>query len=200
MAMCSAAFISSGVSSCFGRGLRRQAAQQLLQVQPRIRIGLGQLLLNIFFFNVGILLHLSKARQQPDRLNDFLFLQRNHPAGPCRSRAGCGAATRTNRSAIRNPSSLARALRSVGYAAERHHGNTVRARCSATARVCAFGSSNQLQQFLRIVQPRLELGAKRLRGDLRRDADVARQRIGCHELYFIDLDCAALFIARPTPL
>ena len=82
---------------------------------------------------------------------------------------------------------------SVGHAAQRNHGNSVGGfSATASAGVCAFGSRNQLQQLLRIIQPLLELWSQGLRRDLRGDTHIAGQRIGSYKLYFIDLDRAAL--------
>ncbi len=65
---------------------------------------------------------------------------------------------------------------------------------AATPRVRAFGSRDQLQQFLRIIQPLLEFRSESLGRDLRRDADIPGQRIGRYELHFINLDGAALLV------
>src|SRR5579872_304137 len=71
------------------RGLRSEASQQLLQVQPRIRIGRGDILLQVFFFYVRVFLHLAETGEQANGLDDLLLLQRNH-RHPSRSNArGC---------------------------------------------------------------------------------------------------------------
>ena len=58
------------------RGSRpcRETAQQLLQVEARVGIGLRDFLLKIFFFDSWIVLYLPEARQQPNGLNDFLLM------------------------------------------------------------------------------------------------------------------------------
>jgi hypothetical protein len=68
-----------------GRCPRGKATQQLLQVQSRVGVSLTQFLVQVFFFDVGIMLHLPKPSQQPNRLDHFLLLQGNHAALPRRS-------------------------------------------------------------------------------------------------------------------
>ena len=63
------------------------------------------------------------------------------------------------------------------------------------AGVRAFGRGDQLQQFLRIIQPLLEFRPERLGRDLSGDADIPGQRIGRHKLHFINLDRAAQLAA-----
>ncbi len=159
------------------RGFRRQAPEQLLQAQPRIRIGLNQILLDIFFFDARILLYLPEPGQQPDRLNHFLLLQRNNPSGPCRGRTRC-----------RRPATFHR----IGYAAQRNHRNSVGGPFATAARIRAFRGGDQLHQLLRIVQPLPELRSQGLSRNLRCNAYIAGQRIGRHKLHFINLDRASL--------
>ena len=167
-----------------------------MQVQSRIRIRLRQFLLQIFLSDGRILLHLPEPRQQPDRLDHFLFLQRNNSSSPSRRRPGYPATRHPNRRAVWNPPSLARSWRKIRHAAERNHGNPASRR--STARIRPFGSGDQLQQFLRIIQPLLELRSQRLRRNLRRDADITGQRIGGHKLHLIDSDAAARFICAQS--
>ena len=61
-----------------------------------------------------------------------------------------------------------------------------------SARAGAFGGSDQLEQFLRIIQPLPEFWAEGLRGNLRGYAYIASQRVGRDELYFVDFDGAVL--------
>src|SRR5712691_11566137 len=66
------------LSSCLGR----QASQQLLQVQPRVRIGLAHFFLESFRTNSWIALHLAETSEEANRLNHFRFLQWHHAAFP----------------------------------------------------------------------------------------------------------------------
>ena len=151
-------------------------------------IGLDEFLLDVFFFDARVLLDLAESSEQANRLDHFLFLQRDHSAGPCRSGA-CARAASSSAAASATTASMNR----VRCIAEGHHGNSRSAGCSAS-RVRAFRGCDQLQQFLRIVQPLLEFGAERLCRDLRRNAHIAGQRVGSHELHFINLDGAAFFV------
>src|SRR6267154_55073 len=74
-----------------GCRLSRQASQQLLQVQPRVRIGFANFFLQSFRTDIWIALHLAETSQQPNRLNHFGFLQRHHAFPRWRgSRTRCG--------------------------------------------------------------------------------------------------------------
>src|SRR5207302_6626911 len=68
-------------------------------------------------------------------------------------------------------------------------------RLSATT-LRSFRCCNQLKEFLRIVQPLLEFGPKRLGGDLCRNRDFSRGRIRRYKLYFVDPDRSAFPIAQ----
>jgi hypothetical protein len=61
---------------------------------------------------------------------------------------------------------------------------------SAAAGIGAFCRCDQLQQFLRIVQPLLKFRSQCLRGDLRRHANIACQRIGRDKFHFVNSDRA----------
>jgi len=80
--MCSAAFISRGVSSLLRRRLGRQRSQQLLQVQAGIGVGLANFFLQQFGISIGISLHLAESGQQTYRLDHLGFLQRNRTTTP----------------------------------------------------------------------------------------------------------------------
>src|SRR5581483_8874967 len=125
------------------RNGRGQRLQQLLQIQLGSRIRLVQLLLkngNLRF----IVPHFAEAGQQPDSLDDLFFLQRNSPT------AVSNGAARSATSSTRGTGSAPTAS-SHRYASQGHHRHAV-AR-NTTAR--AFRCSNQLQEFLRIIQPLL---------------------------------------------
>ena len=64
---------------------------------------------------------------------------------------------------------------------------------AATAGTRAFGRGDQLQQFLRIIQPLFEFRAQSLGGNLRRDGYIGRARVSGHKFDFIDPDCG-LFV------
>src|SRR5450755_3107715 len=139
------------------------------------------------------MLRLPKPRQQPDRLHHFLLLQRNHAASPCR----CRSCSRT--AASSTSSCTGRPLRTIGHTAERNHRHSAGRNLSATG-VRAFCRCNQLQQLLRIVQPLFEFWSQGLRCNLRRDAHIARQRIGSDELHFINSDRASRLVRANASL
>ena len=160
----------------------RRAFQQLLQIQPRIRIGFSQLFLQSFRTSIRIALHLPESSEQTDGLDHFRFLERHDSALPGRSCA--------SRSSTAVPVPAGAGARhpvpgSVRNAPKRNHRTSSLA--SAAARVRAFRRGDQLQQLLRIVQPLLEFRSQSLRRNLRRHADVPGERVGRHKLHFIDL-------------
>ena len=60
----------------------------------------------------------------------------------------------------------------------------------------ALRSSNELQQFLRIIQPLLELRTESLRGNLRRNGNVACARIRRDKSDFIDPYCGLFIVSK----
>src|SRR5262249_48788682 len=69
------------------------------------------------------------------------------------------------------------------------HGGTA---FDSATRARTFRSRNQLQQFLRIIQPIPEFRAERLRSNLRSHADLTSSRIGSYKLDLVNAD-AGLF-------
>ena len=67
---------------------------------------------------------------------------------------------------------------------------------SGTARASTLSGGDQLQHFLRIVQPLLEFGAERLRCELRGDGNFSGRGIGGDELHFVDFDGRILVFAE----
>ena len=65
-----------------------------------------------------------------------------------------------------------------------------------SVRTCALRRGNQLQQFLRIIQPLFELRPQRLRRQLRGHRYFPRRRVGCHELDLINPDGRILVVAQ----
>ena len=63
-------------------------------------------------------------------------------------------------------------------------------------RARSLGGSDQLQKFLRVVEPLLEFGAEGLGGELRRHGILAGCGIGGDELDFVDADGGILVIAE----
>ena len=174
--------------------LRCQTSQQLLQVQPRIRIGLGQFFLqDLLLWPMGSCCTWPKRVSRPDRLNDFLFLQRDHAAGPC---LRCTGSSTLYPSLFQNRALLP-AWSDWARCPSGTMGTPSARAATASASVRTFGGRDELQQLLRIIQPLLELRSQRLRRNLRRDAHVAGQRIGGDELHFVDLDGAACCCQRP---
>ena len=78
----------------------------------------------------------------------------------------------------------------VGYAANR--------RASRRAALGAFSCGDQLQQFLRIVEPLLEFGTQRLCRDLSRHAHLAGRRIGGYKPDLVDADGSVLAVPKST--
>src|SRR5262249_39901171 len=132
-----------------------------------------QFFLKIFFLEPRILLHLPKAGEQADSLDHFLLLQRHNRPCPCggSSSSSPASSASASRRARCSATRSARSSPKVRHATHRHHGNSGGSLSAGGVRT--FGRSNQLQKFLRIIQPLLELWTECLRGDLRRDADVA---------------------------
>ena len=148
--------------------LRSQSFQQLLQVKLGIRIGLGQFFLHQLRLGPGVGTDFSEFSEQPDGLNNLFFLKRHHPARPGSLANGGNsiAAARCSRRYIRDTANR--------YAAP------------STAAARAFGRGNELQQFLRIVQPLLEFGAQRLGSNLRRDGYVSVAWISRYKFDLVD--------------
>ena len=63
-------------------------------------------------------------------------------------------------------------------------------------RLRAFGGGNQLQKFLRIVQPLLEFWPETLRRNLGGDGHVAGGRVGGNKFHFINSDRCLFTIAK----
>ena len=117
-------------------------------------------------------------RQHADRLNHFLFLQRHRSTGPGASaRAGSGSA------AVRD--------RNIRNRAQRRS-----ARFPGTTRACSLRRSDQLQHFLRVVQPLFEFRAERLCRQLCRHGNFSGRRISRDKLYFVNFDGGVLVIAQ----
>ncbi len=131
---------------------------------------------------IRIALHLAESSQQADGLNHLGLLQRELLHLPRLARFAVPAAL----------PGLCPGNPVAGTSWNASEGNSRAAALAPAACVGAFRRCNQLQQFLRIVQPLLEFRAQGLRRDLRCHADVASQRVGRHKFHFIDLDRAAL--------
>ena len=69
-------------------------------------------------------------------------------------------------------------------------------RCTASAGLLEPRGGNQLQKFLRIIEPLLEFGAQRLGGKLGSNGIFAGGGIGGYELDFIDADRGILVITE----
>ncbi len=135
-----------------------------------------------FRLGVWITADFAEASQQPDRLNDFFFLQWNGAAAPVPT--GSRAAGSASTSAYRD--------RTVDPAYWAHFQPARRPTDPRATLMSPFSSRNQLQKFLRIIQPLLEFGTERLSSDLGRDGNVAGSGIGRNKLDFIDSMVACL--------
>ena len=60
----------------------------------------------------------------------------------------------------------------------------------------SLGGGDQLEKFLRVIEPVLEFGAKSLSGELCRHGKFARGGIGGNKLDFIDADGGTLVVAQ----
>ena len=158
--------------------LRRQASQQLLQVDFGIGVNRGQFFLQGRGIGAGVAAHFSKSSQQTDGLDDFFFLQGHDAARP-------GSAARD-----RDCTATAALYRRAGIRNAAHRD----AASGDAAALRAFRGRNQLQKFLRIIKPLLEFRAQRLGRNLGRNADLAGRRIGSDKPYFVDADRSRLAV------
>src|SRR5262249_14918991 len=151
------------------------------QIDLDVGIDAGQVLLKSFGRQSRIsAAHFAEARQQPDRLNDFFFLQGNRTSGP--------GATTSTAARPRCPPSRASNGR---YAADRRS-----TRLTTPTGMRAFRRRNQLQQLLRIVQPIFEFWSKALRRNLRCDRHVTGGGVRRYELDFVDANRGGLAVAE----
>src|SRR2546430_5731909 len=164
------------------RVLRRnrggQALQQLLYVEFSIGIGLSEFLLQLLGLHVGITANFPKSREQADSLDNFLFLQRHNSTRPA-----CSGATVIGRS-------LATTSAHCGDTAHGH------ATWPTASTMRALRSSDELQQFLWIIQPLVEFRTESLGGNLRRDGYVARAWIGRDKSDFVDSDRSLFVVSK----
>src|ERR1700676_1518185 len=91
--------------------------------------------------------------EQANGLDDFLFLQGNDAAGPSSARGSDGWSARARGHPAGNGDAW--------NAAERRA-----ARYARTGVACSLSGGDQLQKFLRVIEPLLEFGAEGLGGEL----------------------------------
>ena len=173
MAICSAAFINSGV--CVSWSWVALAAK-LPKSCCRFILVLGSTVLSSFLqglrVGTGITTNLSEPGKQANRLNNLFFLQRHDSARPGSS-AFCHSRTH----------------RHIGNAANRS------AARYATSGLSPFCGRDELQQFLRIVEPFFEFWSQGLRQSSR-NADLARGRVSGDKLDLVDADRRLLVIPK----
>ncbi len=166
------------MSVCSDGGLGRETSQQLLQIDLGVGVNRGQFFLQGCGIGAGIAADFSKSGQQANGLNDFFFLQ-GHDAARPGAAAGCSRST--SATGPRTFGTLP-----TGTLPGASPGSALR----------AFGGRDQLQQFLRIIEPLLEFRAQGLGRDLGRNADLAGGRIGGHKPHFVDADRGALAVSK----
>src|SRR5229473_370498 len=117
--------------------------------------------------------------EQANGLDDFLFLQGNDAAGPTSARGSAGAR---------------------GHAAGNGDAwNAAEGRAAGSARTAvarSLSGGDQLQKFLRVIEPLLEFGAEGLGGELGGNGIFAGRGIGGDELDFINADRGILVITE----
>ena len=162
--------------------VHRRFGGQTLEQLGEIDLGgfgsLGDLGLEVFRGSVGIMQRLAKMGEQANRLDDFLFLQRNDAAGPSSARR-CSAGT------------YAAGNGDAGDAAEGRAAGR-----AGTSVACSLGGGDQLQQLLRIAEPLFGFGAQSLSRELGGHGNLAGGGIGGDELDFIDANGGTLVIAE----
>jgi hypothetical protein len=152
-----------------------------------MRVGRAKLFLKIFGRHIRVRGRFAESGKQADCLNDFFFLQGNSLSVPYAGSAASPGSTGPSGSAASPTPSAANG----GHCADGRA-----SRVTISSAVGAFGSRNQLQEFLRIIQPLLELGSECLCGDLGCDRNFSGGWISSHEFHFIDLDRRAATVAK----
>ncbi len=173
------------------RSLRGQAFEQLREIDLGAFGSLAQLNLEIFRGSVGILHRLAKMGEQANGLDDFLFLQGNDAACPTSER---GSARRSARRSARGSTGARGHAAGNGDARDAAQGRAARSARTAVARSLSGG--DQLQKFLRVIEPLLEFGAEGLGGELGGNGIFAGRGIGGDELDFINADRGILVVAE----
>src|SRR6266536_291644 len=142
-------------------------------------INLAQFLLKDLWADVRVPAHFAKASQQTNGLDDFFLLQGNDPSSP--------STPDTDASTIPSAWPWTASAASSGSATSAHirhraNGHGDRSRAISVYVLGAFGGGDQLQKFLRLVQPLPKLRSQGLRGNLRGYADLSRRRVRRDEL------------------
>ena len=147
----------------------------MLKVNLGIRVNFAEFSLQQLWVRARITADFSEPGEQPDGLNYFFFLKRNHSTcpGTLWDRNSCVAGSCGS---IRNAANR----RSTGF----------------SARLGAFRCGDQLQQLLWIIEPLFELRTQSLCRNLRCYAYFTRGRIRSDEFDLVNPDGCVLVVTE----